>query len=59
MATPGKKSITDLMGTKTLSRKPSAEEIDAITRKIHQPENQPVNKGQAQLLPVSEKVRWS
>jgi hypothetical protein len=54
MAKPGKKSITDLMGTKSMSRKPSAAEIDAITSKIHQPDNY-ANKKDA--LPSVEKVK--
>jgi hypothetical protein len=57
MAKPRKKSITDLIATKSQHRKPSVAEIDAITSKIHKPESQPVGKGQLQPLPVTEKVK--
>ena len=35
MTKPEKKSIADLLGGKTASRKPSSEEIDHITHQIH------------------------
>ncbi len=44
------KSIVDLIGKKPLSRKPSAEEIDDITSKIHKPESQISQKQQAEAL---------
>lgn len=57
MTKPGKKSITDLIATKPLSRKPSVAEIDAITSKIHQPGNLPERNGQSNPSPEMEKVK--
>ncbi|MCA0235843.1 MAG: hypothetical protein LCH81_05635 [Bacteroidetes bacterium] len=48
----GKKSITDLIATKSQARKPSVAEIDAITSKIHES-----GKEKSQPLPVTEKVK--
>lgn len=48
----GKKSITDLIATKSQHRKPSVAEIDAITSKIHES-----GKEKSQPLPVMEKVK--
>ena len=50
-----KKSIADLIGSKSLSKKPSAAEIDKITSKIHEPEKQAVEK--ITPLPVAEKTK--
>lgn len=44
MTKPERKSITDLIATKSLARKPSAAEIDAIASKIHQPRDQDVRE---------------
>lgn len=57
MPTARKKSIADLIGTKTHSKKPSTAEIDKITSKIHEHQN-PVNRQVNPLpLPVTEKVK--
>ena len=55
MSNARKKSIADLIGSKGLSKKPSAAEIDKITSKIHESEKQPVEK--ITSLPVSEKTK--
>lgn len=51
-----KKSIADLIGSKNISKKPSAAEIDKITKKIHEPM---LVKGNVKPLPlpVAEKVK--
>lgn len=53
MAKPGKKSIADLIATRPQPRKPSAEEIDAITSKIHHPQN----AAQEKVLHMPEKTK--
>lgn len=52
-----KKSIADLIGTKSHSKKPSVAEIDKITSKIHEPQNQAKQKAEPLPLPVTEKVK--
>ena len=57
MPNPRKKSIADLIRSKSLPQKPSAAEIDKITSKIHQPEKSENGKNTPLTLPVIEKVK--
>ena len=57
MQKPRKKSIVDLIGAKKLAKKPSTAEIDKITSKIHEPQQQAKQKSEPLPLPVTEKVK--
>ncbi len=57
MTKPEKRSITDLIITKPLSRKPSVAEIDAITSKIHEPNKIIDNKSMP--VPAMRKIKIS